>query len=63
MALSFVLGAVADWSWAGIKGSVCVESGVCDGSSDDSFAKTKVSWLATFRGNLGLLLPTISWPM
>jgi outer membrane immunogenic protein len=49
----FVLGAVADWSWAGIKGSVCVESGVCDGSSDDSFAKTKVSWLATFRGNLG----------
>jgi len=48
-----VLGAVADLSWTGIKGSVCVETGGCDGSSDDSFAKAKVTWLATFRGNLG----------
>jgi len=62
----FVLGAVADWSWADIKGSVCVEksttvrinnvpvtTGHCDGSPDNSFAKAKISWLATFRGNLG----------
>ena len=50
----FVLGAVADWSWAGIKGSVCVDSsGSCPGSAGDSFAKAKISWLATFRGNLG----------
>jgi outer membrane immunogenic protein len=51
----FVVGAVADWSWAGIKGNVCVEStpSGCDGSTDDSFAKAKISWLATFRGNFG----------
>jgi outer membrane immunogenic protein len=51
----FVVGGVADWSWASIKGSVCVEStsGGCDGSPDDSFAHGKVNWLATFRGNVG----------
>ena len=49
----FVLGAVADWSWAGIKGSICVDSVGCNGSAGDSFAKAKINWLATFRGNLG----------
>jgi outer membrane immunogenic protein len=51
----FVLGAVADLSWAGFKGNVCVDTTTshCDGSAGDSYAKAKINWLATFRGNLG----------
>src|SRR5262249_48969680 len=48
----WILGAVADLSWTGSKGSVCVDlSGSCTGSPGDSYATQKVSWLATVRGN------------
>ena len=49
-----VIGAVADGSWAGLKGNICVDaSGSCTGGAGDSYAHAKVTWLATFRGNLG----------
>ena len=51
----FVLGVVADVSWSGAKGTSCVESSPgCDGSSDDSYSKGSLSWLATVRAKAGL---------
>jgi opacity protein-like surface antigen len=50
----WIVGAVADISWTGSKGSVCVDLSLsCTGDPGDSYATQKVGWLATFRGNLG----------
>jgi len=48
-----VLGAFGDFSWSGIKGTTCVETGGCTGLATDSYAKSTMHWLSTFQGKIG----------
>jgi outer membrane immunogenic protein len=49
----FVYGAVADWTWTGLKHTTTNHAGGA-GTSSIPFITAKVDWLATFRGRMGL---------
>ena len=44
----FVVGGVADISWAGLEGQTCVARFACD-PANDAFALGKMKWLSTVR--------------
>jgi outer membrane immunogenic protein len=46
----FVYGVVADWTWTGLKHTVTNPTGAIS----IPFLQTKVDWLATFRGRMGM---------
>jgi outer membrane immunogenic protein len=50
---NFVLGGVADLSWADLNGQTCVASHGCN-PSQDAFATGKLTWLSTVRAKAGV---------
>ena len=50
----FVIGAVADLSWADLNGQTCVARFACDPSAD-AFATGKMTWLSTIRARAGAI--------